>query len=163
MKKYEFNKKITILETLFMLALCLMVLFFVIFGAKEIFLNNIKTLFRSLLVGCVTCISLIPMLTKHSKRYLVLEEKFIRFKSFHINKKYKDVDVANESIQFITKKFYPNLKGFCLELKTTEYNSILIDATINDSRELFAEICKRAKLANPDVKISKEIIRYLNN
>lgn len=125
--------------------------------------NTKEAAVSGIIVGVAIYIALAPMLIKHSKRYLILNESCIQFRSFHINKKYRDADVDYASIQRISKCFYPNLKGFCLSLKTTEYeNNILIDATINDSRELFTEICNRVKSANPNVKISKKVIEYLS-
>ncbi len=158
MRKYKFRNIVIICDWLFVIAF--VVAFFLIDkfipGSKE-------TSISGRIVVIAVIVFEIPMLFSHTKRHLFIDDECIRFKSFHIDKKYRDWDVPFSSIQSIAKVFYPNLKMFSLSIKTDQFEkAILIDATISEHKELFSEICKRAKHENPSVVIDNKLIDYLD-
>lgn len=158
MKKYKFRNIVIICDWMFVIASA--VAFFL---ADSFIIHRInENLYGGKMVIIAVFLFEIPMLISHTKRHLFIDDECIRFKSFHIDKKYRDSDIPFSSIQSISKVFYPNLKMFSLSIKTDQFEkAILIDATINEHKELFSEICKRAKRENPSVIIDKKLNNYL--
>ncbi|MBR3589104.1 MAG: hypothetical protein IKL16_06030 [Clostridia bacterium] len=103
------------------------------------------------------------VLRKHFKRQIILKPHTIEFKSYHIDNAYRDAEIDFSSVTRIGKCFSFNIKGSALSIRTTAHKKdILVDATMKDHKELFSEICKKAREHNPDVKISKKITEYLS-
>lgn len=103
------------------------------------------------------------VLRKHLKRRIVVNAKSITFKSYHIDRAYRDAEIDFSDIERIGKCFSFNIKGFAMYIRVTGYEKdIQIDAAMENHKELFSEICKKAKEHNPDVKISKKIIDYIS-
>ncbi len=103
------------------------------------------------------------VLRKHLKRKIILKPTSMQLSSYHIDRAYRDAEIDFASVERIGKCFSFNMKGTALNLRVSGYEKdILVDATMEDYKELFREICKRAKQCNPDVKISKKVIEYLS-
>ena len=103
------------------------------------------------------------VLRKHLKRRIIVNAQSITFKSYHIDRAYRDAEIDFSDIERIGKCFSFNIKGFAMYIRATGYEKdIQIDATMENHKELFSEICKKAKEHNPDVKISKKIIDYIS-
>lgn len=104
------------------------------------------------------------VLRKHLKRRVTINPASVVFKSYHIESGYRDAEINFSSIERLGKTFYPNLKGMAMTIRVDGLKKdILIDATMENHKELFSEICKRTKQCNPNVKISKKIIEYLSD
>lgn len=100
---------------------------------------------------------------KHLKRKIVIKPTSIQFSSYHIDNDYRDAEIDFASVERIGKCFSFNIKGSALCLKVSGYEKYInVDSTMENHKELFSEICKRAKLCNPDVKISKKVTDYLS-
>ncbi len=103
------------------------------------------------------------VLRKHLKRRIIVNPQSITFKSYHIDRAYRDAEIDFSAIERIGKCFSFNIKGTAMCLRVSGYEKdILVDATMENHKELFSEICKKAKEHNPDVKISKKIIDYIS-
>lgn len=158
MKKYKFSNISIFCDWLFVIAA------FVVFLLTDSYIihKSNEVSYGGKIVVIAVFLLEIPMLISHTKRHLFICDEVIRFKSFHIDKKYRDCDVTFSSVQSISKVFYPNMKMFSLSIKTEQFEkAILIDATVNEHKELFSEICRRAKLDNPSVVIDANLSAYL--
>ncbi len=116
-----------------------------------------------ILAGLLGIILDFTMFRKHLKRKIILKPTSIEFKSYHIDRAYRDAEIDFASVERIGKCFSFNIKGTAMYIRVSGYEKdILIDATMENHKELFSEICKRAKQCNPDVKISKKVTEYLS-
>ncbi len=119
-----------------------------------------KCLIRFCFFGIVMDFS---VLKKHLKRRIVVKPTSIQFYSYHIDRAYRDAEIDFASVERIGKCFSFNIKGTALCLKVSGYEKYInVDATMENHKELFNEICKRAKQCNPDVKISEKVTDYLS-
>lgn len=158
MKEYKTAKTANVLEVILSWVLVLLLGYLFALITKQ---NIEKYLISCGLIGAIVDFS---VFRKHLKRKVILKETSIEFRSYHINRAYRDAEIDYSSVERIGKCFSFNIKGTAMYIRVPGYEKdILIDATMENHKELFSEICKRVKECNPDVKISKKIIEYLSD
>ena len=160
MKKYTIPSSIIYVET------ALNILAIIIFARLLFFLQFAKEnfIFIILLIVTMTLLEIVPFAKSMIKKSVVLDDDSISLCHFHINGKYQDVRFSFADINTLSLKRTLNLKMTALRLDINNCGQpLLIDATFNEHKELYAEIFKKVKVANHEVYVEDKLIEYLNS
>ena len=157
MKQYKYSRFSAFIYITVLILFVLAVIFCLYF-------SSIKD-YRKLQHGIgfvVFVFSSLPYLFKQFKQKVLVSDNHIYFENFYCNGKLGNFDVYYGTIKSISIKNTLSLKPKSLKLVVNKRQKpIFINSALENHKEMFVEICKKAKLINSDVVIDEKLIKYL--
>lgn len=152
MKIYKYRKSFFIIGCLFVqLLLVLIVAFGENIGVSE------KGLTKALVGGTGFLVVFLGIYSgEYFNRYVEIADEYVRFNSFRFKmmKNTISLNVRYEDVLSVEAKKLPIIGIYGLKLRVKNFgHTIVITHSFCKHKELFSELCKRVKNANPNVFI----------